>query len=213
MKHLVLLLLLFAPSLSFGQKPIEVSLPDGQKVLLKPDKTWDYVPSPAPNQPADRLRVEPLESLVALIKKSPEVFIQDESETQEQYFSKLRNYFNKTDLNGKKLKDTFFLLKTDFTYHAEEQEFTTTYDLFNTNYTIASRVNGVYAHAFPELSLKTPSDKATELKPHLRLAVNALPVGPVDSERVMILPVKYVIYDDRDNKILATIPTKNEIGH
>lgn len=213
MKHLALLLLLvFAPCLSFGQKPIEVSLPDGRKVLLKPDKTWGHIPSQSPTQQTEPLRVEPLESLIALMKKSPEVFTQDESETQEEYFSKLRSYFNKTELNGKKLKDTFFLLQTDFTYHAEEQEFTTTFD-FNTKYVIASRLNGVYNYAHPELSLKMPPDKATELKPYLRLAVNALPVSLWSSERVMLLPVKYVIYDERDKKILATISTKNEIGN
>jgi hypothetical protein len=57
-----------------------------------------------------------------------------------------------------------------------------------------------------------PPEKATELKPYLRLAVNALPVGLEDSERVRLLPVKYVIYDDRDKKILATISTQNELG-
>lgn len=213
MKHIVLLLLLFAPSLSFGQKPIEVLLPDARRVLLNPDKARDYILRQAPNQQADRVRVEPLESLIALIKKSPEVFTQDESETQDEYFSKLGNYFNTTELNGKKLRDTFFLLRTEFTYLTAEQKFTTRFDIFNTNFSIASRVNGVYSYAFTELSLKMPPETATELRPHLRLAVNALPVGLVDSERVRLLPVRYVIYDDRDKKILATISTQNELGN
>ena len=213
MKQIVLLLLLLAPSLSFGQKRIEVSWPDGRKVLLNPDKTRDYILRQTPNQQADRLRVEPLESLIALMKKSPEVFTQNESETQDEYFSKLRNYFNTTDLNGKKLKDTFFLLQTEFTYLAAEQKFTTRFDIFNTNFSLASRVNGVYSYAFPELSLKIPPETATDLRAYVRLAVNALPVGLVDSERVRLLPVKYVIYDDRDKKILATISTQNELGN
>lgn len=212
MKHLALLLLLLAPCLSFGQKPNEVSLPVGRKVLLSPDKTWDYIPSQSPNQQAEPLRVESLESLIALMKKSPEVFTQDETETQEEYFSKIRSYFNKTELNGKKLKDTFFLLTTDFTYYAEEQEFTTDRYLLNVNYNIVSRVHGVYSYGFPKLSLKVPPEKAAELKPYLRLAVNALPITLVSSERVRLLPVKYVIYDDRDKKVLATISTENDIG-
>jgi|GEM_PF-3100767 len=164
------------------------------------------------NELAEPLRVEPLESLIALMKKSPEVFTQDETETQEEYFSKLRSYFNKTELNGKKLKDTFFLLKTDFTYDVEEQEFTTDRYLLNVNYNIVSRVHGVYSYGFPKLSLKVPPEKAAELKPYLRLAVNALPITLVSSERVRLLPVKYVIYDDRDKKVLATISTENDIG-
>jgi len=206
-------MLLFAPSLCFGQKPIEALLPDGRKIVLKRDKTWGYIAGQTPNQQPDPLRVETLESLVALMKKSPEAFTQNESETQEEYFSKLKSYFDKADLNGKKLKDTFFLLQTDFTYHSEEQEFTTRFDIFNTNYSIASRVNGVYSYAFPVLSLKMSPERATELKPHLRLAVNAVPINLGSSERVRLLPVKYVIYDDRDKKILATISTQNELGN
>src|SRR5260221_14409696 len=99
-------MVLFATSLCFGQKPIEALLPDGRRVVLKRDKTWDYIAGQRPNQQADPLRVETLESLVALMKKSPEAFIQNESETQDEYFSKLRSYFDKTDLNGRKLKDT-----------------------------------------------------------------------------------------------------------
>jgi len=216
MKHLALLLLLFAPCLSFGQKPIEVSLLDGRNVLPKRDQTWDYIPSRGPNQQAEPLRVEPLESLIALMKQSPEVFTQGESESQAEFFSKLRTYFNKADFNGKKLKDTFFLLHTDFIYHTEEQEFITTDHIVDAKYVIASRANGVYGYGYDRLSLKMPPDKATELRPYLRLAVNALPVnlqGSVrGSERVVLLPVKYVIYDDRDKKILATISTKNDLG-
>ncbi len=44
-------------------------------------------------------------------------------------------------------------------------------------------------------------------------AVNALPVSLKSSERVRLLPVKFVIYDDRDKKILATISTKDELGN
>jgi hypothetical protein len=213
MKHIVLLLLLFVPSLSFGQKPIQVPLPDGRKLLLKPNKTWNYIPEQAANQKNDPLRVETIESLIALMRKSPEVFTQEESETQDDFFAKLRSYWNKTELNGRSLKDTFFVLQTEFTYLAEEQKFTTRFELFNRNFYIVGRVNGIYSYAFTELSLKIPPEKATELKPYLRLAVNALPVSLESSERVRLLPVKYVIYDDRDKTILATIPTRNELGN
>ena len=104
------------------------------------------------------------------------------------------------------------MLQTDFTYLLEQQEFTTTIDFFKSNYTIVGRVNGIYSYAFPKLSVQVPPEKATGLKPHLRLAVNALPVELESSERVRLLPLKYVIYDDRDKKILATISTKNELG-
>lgn len=211
MDHVVLFLLLFA--LSLGQKPVGALLPDARRVLLKPDRTTNYTHGQAPNQQADPLRVESLESLIVLMRESPEVFTQDESETPEEYFSKLRGYFNKTELNGRKLKDTFFSLQTDFTYLVEQQEFTTTFDIFKSNYTIVGRANGIYSYAFPKLSLQVPPEKAAGLKPHLRLAVNALPVSLESSQRVRLLPVKYVIYDDRDKKILATISTKNELGN
>jgi hypothetical protein len=213
MKHIVLLLLLFVPSLSFGQKPIEGLLTDGRKILLRPDKTRNYIPEQAANQQTDPLRVETIESLIVLMRKSPEVFTQEESETQDDFFAKLRSYWNKTELNGRKLKDTFFVLETEFTYLAEEQQFTTRFELFNTNFQIVSRVNGIYGYSFTELSLKVPPEKATGLKPHLRLAVNALPISLESSERVRLLPVKYVIYDDRDKTILATIATRNELGN
>lgn len=218
MKNLILLLLLFLPSASLGQKAIEVSLPDGRKAVLKPDKTWDYVRPPAKpgttNTGDTQLFVEPLEALVALMKKTPAVFTRGETETETEadYFSKLNTYFDKTILKGRKLKDIFFLLPTDFDYQIEKDELVAFVGFLDDKYNLVSRKDGVYQHDTRILKLKLSFFDAREVKPFLRVAVNALPVEINKSGRVRLLPVKYVIYDDRDKKIFETITTQNELG-
>lgn len=218
MKNLALLLLLLLPSVSFGQRAIEVSLPDGRKAVLKPDKTWDYVRPPAKaggSKAGDtQLLVEPLGALVALMKKTPAVFTRGETETETEadYFSKLNTYFDKTILKGKKLKDTFFMLPTDFDYQIEKDELIAFVGFLDDKYNLVSRTNGVYGSETRILKLKLPFFDAREVKPFLRVAVNALPVEIDKSGSVRLLPVKYVIYDDRDMKIFETITTQNELS-
>ena len=211
MKYLILLILIAAPLQVMAQKTMEAALPDGRKVLLKPDKTWEYAalkPGPAPaGQPA----LEELGPLAALMKKTPAAFTQIDEETPDTFLAKLINNANTAKLNTRLLKDIYFVLPVGFEYQFESMKFQAFMGLLDENYELVSRKNGIFGWDLPEITLKMDIYKARDIKPYLRLAVNGIPFR-IDGtgDRVRFLPLKYIIYDDRDKKILSTIATGND---
>lgn len=201
-----ILLFVFAGS-DFGQN-IEVVTPDGKKVVLKPNKTWEYVvEKPVPIDPItqnDDTKITDITQLFIFATKNKTNLEKNGSETETEYLSRLIKFVNETDFDGKKLKDSSVLFNTDFKYNEQLQEFSSSGYVVGQNYVLVKRVdNTEFKGRRLEIYFKMPPEKAIEVKNDLRVKIVGFPVGvPKELE---FFATKIIIFSQKTKEIYAEI--------
>ena len=201
-------ILLFAfASLGFGQN-IEVVTPDGKKVVLKPNKTWEYVvEKPVPIDPItqkDDTKITDITQLFIFATKNKTNLEKNGSETEKEYLSRLFKFVNETDFEGKKLKDSSVLFNADFKYNERLQEFSFSGYAVGQNYVLVKRVdNTEFKGRRLEVNFKMPLEKAIEVKNDLRVKIVGFPVGV--PQELEFFATKIIIFNQKTKEIYAEI--------
>lgn len=111
---LLLSSLLFFTNICLAQPIIEAVTQEGKKVILKPDKTWDYAPIPKTKEE----KTSQTDDAFIFTKENLRTLTKSEFETEAQYQSRLIGFYTKL---GKP-----FVIKSQpsfFSYYAESQRF------------------------------------------------------------------------------------------
>ena len=199
-----ILLFVFA-SLGFGQN-IEVVTPDGKKVVLKPDKTWEYVvEKPIPTEPQttnDDTKITDMTQLFIFATKNKKNLEKNGSETEKEYISRLIKFVNETDFDGKKLKDSSVLFDAVFKYNEQLQEFSSSGFVVGQNFVLVKRVNNTeFKGRRLEINFKMPLEKAMKVKNDLRIKIVGFPVEI--PKELKFFPTKFIIFNQKTKEIYA----------
>jgi len=194
----------------------------GRKVVLHPDKTWEYAPdkkaSPIAAESSDII-LSDATSLRSALESIKDKLVKSDFETAAQYYGRVRSLLSET-LNkktGRPLSETVVMLDGFASYDAEKQKFVFSSFAYKLHQISARDRDDIrivktsegrwfqsdlFGDALSEFAFSMPPDKAQEAKPDLALLVYGLPVE-VGYSGVSILPLRYAAYNRRTKEIYA----------
>jgi hypothetical protein len=181
MKTLLSVIFIFLFSfVAFGQTNITATTEDGKKVVLKSDKTWEYViESPKKetvNQSTGNFSVDNIEDVKKFSKSISQEVKKSEFETEDQYIKRLTKLANEKQFNGKPIKQIAFLAKTVLYYSAENQTFDITVFGGEDDITFVDRSRDYFSRTFTRRHFNMSPEKAKELKPLMETIILGFPV-------------------------------------
>jgi hypothetical protein len=204
---------------------------DGRKVVLKPDKTWEYqaakpTPTPANEQliEADNVAdvIKAVQALETDLKKS-------EFETETEYAARVRLLFSqKQNKSGRALDQTVLVFDDTSSYDAERQLFTLSPRFLRVNIpetfygtsivrlsrvVLAERFAGSWLEDRSQVGFTFSMDPETarKVKPNLALAIYGVPVQ-VRGNDLSIVPLKYVALNKLTGERYAERIVVNKFG-
>jgi hypothetical protein len=190
----VLFFILFFIFSTFGQD-ITATTDNGVKVILKPDKTWDYVKE-VPKAAESSEQKEVTDDPYKFAKQNAEILAKSEFETEPEYEKRISEFYSKS---GKT-----FAVKIDplsFQYSAEQQAFTIViYTVSGLD--IVQRNYSTYSSAMIRFDFPVSPSEASQIKNNIEFWVYGYPVSYSDySSGVKFLPAKIVLKDKISGKI------------
>ncbi len=153
---------------------------DGKKVVLKSDKTWEYVvdvPKPqAVVQPNNKFAIDDLKAVEEFTFINGKEIEKSEFETEDQYQQRLAKFAEEKQFNGKSIKEIAFAVDPlYFGYSAETQSFKVTiYGSLSPEF--VKRSDSYFSQNIIDFSFKMSPQKAQELKTLMQIVVLGFPV-------------------------------------
>ena len=217
MKNLILLtfiLLPFFAELVVGQPDQIVTDNAGRKIVLKADKTWDFlVVKPPPPVSDKRIVSDQVEEIANLLESIKAKIVKSEFETQTQYLNRIREITANTQnpKTNKPLDKTVFVFRNDGSYNAEKGTFH--FSLFSRSIEMRRSLQfgleysgnywvGLIADSMLPTFRMAP-DQAQIVKPDLALAVYCVPVALDYGPRVVAVPLRFVAFNVKTNEVYA----------
>ena len=215
-----------------------VTLTDGTRVVLKPDRTWEPVPEAKAPQSSGKsmLNVAPdtLTETFAAVQKLDRELKKSEFESEDQYLERIGKLTYNTRVataGGRKLSETVFFFRDLASYDAERQRFVFStmpiylnnrrYGVKGPNYALSfvTRRYGKWYDNTLKLEihqLSMTGEDAQAAKPTLTVAVYGVPVGYEWSEKqseVMLAPRRIVVFNLSTGEIYSEqeVPLPNAL--
>jgi hypothetical protein len=217
MKTLLSVIFIFLFSfVAFGQTNITVTTEDGKKVVLKSDKTWEYViESPkkeTANQSTGSFSVDNIEDVKKFSKSISQEVKKSEFETEDQYIKRLTKLANEKQFNGKPIKQIAFLIEPlSFDYLAEGQTFNVTVYGESNGVTFVDRDRyGSFSRNSIRRDFNMSPEKAKELKPLMEIIILGFPVR--SDYRLEAVPTQMIIRNKNTGEVYFNTALDNSLG-
>ncbi|MDQ6787850.1 MAG: hypothetical protein M3033_13670 [Acidobacteriota bacterium] len=214
-----IILLLVLGSTELGQtKNITATTEEGKKVILKPDKTWDYEQVKKSgnifsNTNGKRIVGDDALKVVNFFESIKNKILKGASESEKEYLARLDKVTSEIKFNGKPLNKTVFVIEPDLRYDAEGQTFTVLVSISNNifkenNFSLEPRKwqYGKFTLHYTYLQLKISVAKAKTDTSNIQLAIYGFPVGfEKVSRKIAFVPLKYVFFNKKTGEIYSDV--------
>jgi hypothetical protein len=217
MKTLLSVIFIFLFSfVAFGQTNITATTEDGKKVVLKSDKTWEYViESPKKetvNQSTGNFSVDNIEDVKKFSKSISQEVKKSEFETEDQYIKRLTKLANEKQFNGKPIKQIAFLTEAlSFNYSAEDETFNVGVFGQSGGVTFVSRNrSGRFSRDIISGRFNMSPEKAKELKPLMETIILGFPVG--SDYQLDVVPIQIIVRNKNTGEVYFNNALDNFLG-
>lgn len=184
----------------------------GRKIILKTDKTWDFVVEKSATAVSKGKKIvgDDAKQIAGILSTIKDKLAKSEFETEQAYRERLRLLLQNTSnpASGKSLAETVIIFQGLDIYDAEEEIFSFSFSGFyfihrmnksTPPLSLVTRDSGYWrtlrrGHS-DSLELKMPAATAQLIKPDLALAVFGSPVEVDSSGNVSLVPVKFVAFN------------------
>ncbi len=219
MRKLLPILFVFVLSLSaFGQtKNIIATTEDGKRVVLNPDKTWEYKTETPKreriSQPENVLSTDSPEDIKSFVNSISEELQKNEFETEEEYQRRITKLIKEKQFNGKPINQIGFVVE-DFSpsYSAEEQSFTLFITPSQKNLRLVDRKYGRFTVTHIDKLFKMSPEKAKESKSLMEVIVYGLPIEYSNYLGFEVVPTQMVVRNKNSGKIYFNASIDNFLG-
>lgn len=214
---------------------ISATTEDGRKVVLKPDKTWDYAPAPAP-RPVSNDEVlfkgfqgDDFIEVAKFLSGMKDSFAKNEFESSLQYQARLKALIEDTKFGNKFLDEIVVLAKTQPSYDADSQEMaafgTAPYYYGTTNYSLEfGNLRAGYSNpdsysfnedSYENFNIKMPPGQAAEAKQWIKIAIFGFPfqiktIGI--GTKISFVKTRIVVFNQATGEIYLDQKTKSSLS-